>query len=189
MQDHKELVVAPGADIFVGAAAATIPDDPVAELKGFVELGFITEDGAEFSRDLTIKEYFAAQRRNAVRREVEKEDLGANFTLEQFNADNFVFAFGGGEVVEVKSGIYKFEFPTGDDALEERSLVLRWVDGDRHYQLGFENGNVVDGVKVPLKRSDLSVLNIGYKALAGESNDSIGVSFVTDDVAFEPTGS
>lgn len=187
-QEKKELVVAKGGSWHVAEVGTEIPDDPIAALPGFTELGLLTEDGLKFNRSITIQEFKAWQKRPAVRREVTDEELMASGALEQWNADNFAFAFGGGEIVEVSSGLYKYEFPDADDALDERATVLRWQDGDRHYQLGFESGNVTEPVEVGLKRSELSTLGLGYKALAGD-DETLGVSFVTDDPAFEPTGS
>lgn len=189
-QDTSELVVASGGDIFVAPVGTTIPTTPTGVLSGsWVNLGLIDDDGAKFTRQVTLQEFKAWQRRMPVRRDVNEEEMTATFSLEQWNAENFAFAFGGGEVSEVSPGIYKYEFPTGDDSLDEKALVIRWNDGDRNYQIGFERGNVTEQVEVALKRSDLSQLPIGYKALAAPGDDSIGVTFVTDDPAFEPVGS
>lgn len=190
MNDEKELVIASGGDVFVAPVGTAIPADPTEEFDpAFIGLGLLSEDGIKFNRDVTVKGYGAFQFKNEVRRGVEKEELGASFSLEQWNPDNFKFAFGGGEVTEVDSGIYRYDFPSGDDALEERLLVIRWNDGGKNYQLAFERGNVTEGVEVNLKRSDMAMLPIGYKALASAGVDSIGVSLITDDAAFATAGS
>lgn len=189
-QDSKELVVASHGEWSVAPVGTTIPDDPTAELDAaFVGLGLITEDGVKFSRGVTIQDFKAWQKRAPVRRELTDEEIMASAVLEQWNADNFAFAFGGGAVEEVKPGLFKYEFPSADDALAEKASVIRWRDGERNYQIAFERGNVTEQVEVNLKRSDLAQLPIGYKALAGNTEDTLGVSFVTDDEAFAPAGS
>lgn len=189
-QDTTELVVASGGDIFVAPVGATIPTDPNGTVTSeWVQLGLIDDDGAKFTRQVTLQEFKAWQRRLPVRRDVNEEEMTATFSLEQWNAENFAFAFGGGEVTEVTPGIYRYEFPSGDDALDEKALMIRWNDGNRNYQIAFERGNVTEQVEVALKRSDLAQLPIGYKALAAPGDDSIGVTFLTDDPAFTPAGS
>jgi hypothetical protein len=190
MQDSKEIVIAPGADVFTGPVGTAFPDDPTEDVDvAFTELGLIGEDGAKFNYGITVGEVKAAQKRVAVRRFVTDEEMLSNFSLEQFNAHNWALAFGGGEFVETKPGIYTYEFPGGDEALNEQALLLRWLDGDRHYQLGIDRGNVTEGVEIGLKRSEAAMIPISYKALAADGQDTIGVIFCTDDVAFEPAGS
>jgi len=188
-QDVKELVVASHGEWSVAPVGTTIPDDPKAALdKAFAGLGLISEDGIKFSRGITIQDFKAWQKKSAVRRESTDEEVMASASLEQWNADNFAFAFGGGEVEEVKSGLFKYVFPSAEAALAEYASVIRWSDKGFDYQLAFERGNVTEQVEVNLKRSDLAQLPIGYKALAGEGDD-LGVSLVTNDPAFNPAGS
>jgi len=188
-QTNKELVVANGGTWYVAPVDTAIPDDPIDALPAdWVDLGLISDDGLKFNRAITIQEFKAWQKKTAVRREVTEEELMATGALEQWNGPNWEFAFGGGEVVEVSPGIYKYEFPSGDDALAEKASIIRWNDKGRDYQLGFERGNVTEAIEIGLKRSELSMLPIGYKALAGD-DDALGVSFVTNDPAFQPVGS
>lgn len=189
-QDSKEILIAPGADVFVAEVGSAFPDDPTESVgEEFTELGFISEDGAKFNYGITIGEVKAAQRRLAVRRFVTEEEVLAGFSLEQFNSTNWALAFGGGEFVESKPGIFTYDFPGGDEALNEKALLLRWKDGDRNYQLGIERGNVTEGVEVGLKRSEAAMIPISFKALGGEGEDTVGVTFCTDDTAFTPVGS
>lgn len=189
-QDSKEILIAPGANVFVGDIGTPFPEDPTeAANAGFAELGYISEDGAKFNRGVTVGEVKAAQRRLPVRRFVQDEEVLTGFALEQFNASTWAFAFGGGEFVETKPGVYRYDFPGGDEALNEKALLLRWADGDRHFELGLERGNVTEGIEVNLKRTEAALIPISFKALGGEGDDTVGVHFQTDDAAFEPAGS
>lgn len=183
-QDPNELLVASRGDIYIAPVGTAEPTDPDADTPQiWRKLGYVTEDGVTFNRSIDIEEFMAWQERTAVRREVTGEELTVSFELEQWNEGNFAFAFGGGEVVEGPDGIYTYDFPTGADALDEKALLVRWEDGDKHYQLGFAQGTVSDEVEFNLTRSDLATLGVAFKALA--SGDSSGVTFVTDDPAFE----
>jgi hypothetical protein len=189
-QEKKEILIAPGADVFVADVGTAFPKEPTESAgAGWTELGYISEDGAKFNISKTVKDVKAAQKRLAVRRTVTDEDVLTSFSLLQFNAENWAFAFGGGEFEEVKTGVFRYDFPGGDEALNEKALLLRWVDGDRHFELGIEVGNVTEGVEVGLKRADESMIPISFKALGAEGADTVGVHFQTDDEAFEPVGS
>lgn len=189
-QNSKEILIAPGADVFVAEVGTEFPDDPTAEVaEDFTELGYISQDGAKFNYNITVGEVKAAQKKQAVRRFVQDEEVLAGFSLEQFNSTNWGLAFGGGAFVESKPGIFTYEFPGGDDALNEKALLMRWKDGERNFQLGIERGNVTEGVEVGLKPSEGALIPISFKALAGEGEDTVGVVFCTDDAAFAPVGS
>lgn len=188
MADATKTVVANRGDLYIAPVGTTIPADPTSVLADpWKELGYVGEDGATFNRNIDIEEFMAWQARTAIRREVTGEELACTFELLEWSGDNFVFAFGGGEVTEDTPGIYHYEFPTGADALSENALILRWQDGEKNYQLGFERGSPTDEVEFELHRSDLAVLPVTFEALASE--DSSGVTFDTDDPAFEPEGS
>lgn len=188
-QKSKEIVIAGGAEWYFGEVGESIPEDPQAPLPNFHEVGYITQDGLKFNRAVGIGEIMALQRRSAVRRFVNTEEIGFNGSLEQWNGENFKIAFGGGEIVEPQPGIFGYHFPEGDDNLAEYATVLRWNDGDRAYQLGFDRGNVSDAVEFALKRDEAGTLPIAFKALAGDDSDSLGVSFFTTDLSFQTAGS
>lgn len=188
MADATRTVVPNRGDLYIAPAGTSIPTDPESVLPAdWKELGYVGQDGATFNRNIDIEEFFAWQERTSIRREVTEEETAITFELLEWSEANFVFAFGGGEVTETSPGLYHYEFPTGADALGESALILRWQDGDKHYQLGFERGSPTDEVEFELNRSNMSVLPVTFEALAGE--DSSGVTFDTDDPAFEPEGS
>lgn len=180
-----ELVVAGTGDIWVAPVGATLPDDPTADLDAaFVQLGLTTEDGVKLTRTPEIQEFKAWQRRSPVRRELTGEEIMLAFSLEQWNGPNFSFAFGGGSVEETDPGVFRYDFPSDSAQLEEKSLVAEWRDGDKHYRVVCERGNVTDGTEVELVRTALAVLPIGYKALAPNGEDTVSAFLLTDDPAF-----
>ena len=185
-QDTNELVVASHGDVYVAPVGTTLPGDTDVDAAldaAFVNLGLITEDGVTFSASPDIQEFMAWQRQQPVRRERTGQALSFGFALEQWNTENVPFAFGGGTVVETASGVFKYEFPDDDDALDERSIVLDWQDGTKKYRLVFERGNVTEAVETNLVRSALATLPITFSVLAPEDGTSPGF-FLAEDVSF-----
>jgi hypothetical protein len=185
--ETDNLVVASGGSVFVAPVGTAAPTDPDATpSSSWTEVGLISEEGATFTRGITVEEFNSWQRRLAVRRDVTAEEVMASFTLQEWKEDTFTLAFGGGEVTDQGGGVYKYEFPTGDSDLDERALLIRWDDNEKHYQIAFDRGSVTEPVEVTLNRTSLAQLPISFKALASEDEDTIGVSFLTDDPSFTP---
>jgi hypothetical protein len=184
-QDTTELVVASHGDIYVAPVGTALPTT-VAEAPNaaFFKLGLVTEDGAQISVSPEIEEFRAWQRRQAVRRELVGQDISVAFQLEQWNAENVKFAFGGGTVAEISAGEFRYDFPDGDDSLDERSIIIDWQDGsDSQWRAVFERGNVMEAVEFNLVRNALAVLPITFGILSPDDNGSPGY-ILADDSAF-----
>lgn len=186
-QDPNELVIAGTGAISVGPIGSTLPTSPTAALSGYTELGYTTEDGVKFTKERDIKDFFAWQKKDPVRRELISRTLVAAYALEQWNGDTVTHAYGGGEVTEPTPGTFRYDFPTEDDALDEVTEVIDWQDGDKHYRFVIPRGTVSENVETDLMRTELSVLPVTFKALAPLNG---GIAYIlTDDPAFEPAGS
>jgi hypothetical protein len=184
-QDTTELVVASHGDVYVAPVGTALPTTVSGALNAaFNKLGLITEDGVSVSVAPEIEAFRAWQRRQAVRRELINQDISVSFALEQWNAENVIFAFGGGEVSEPSAGQFRYDFPDGDDALDERAIVVDWQDGpDSQHRLVFERGNVMEAVEFQLVRNALAVLPITFGILAADDGGSPGY-YLADDDAF-----
>lgn len=183
--DTDNLVVATGGSVYVAAVGTTAPTDPaVTPSAPWVELGLISDEGASFSYGKTVEEFKSWQRRTAVRRDVTEDEITANFTLQEWKKTNFSLAFGGGSITNVSGTVYRYNFPTGNDDLDEKALLIRWDDNGKNYQINFERGSVTEPVEVSLSRSALSQLPISFKALSSTTSDDIGVALLTDDPSF-----
>lgn len=189
-QDPDELVVASNGDVFVADYGATLPEtwDEDVEGLGFTKVGYISEDGIAFSWTPTVEEFNAWQSRSPVRRELTNHEYTATFAMEQWNGTNLGIAFGGGEVTDDGSGGYRFAFLSDVSALSEKSVIMDWNDGDKHYRAVFARASVSDTVEVALTRSSLGLLPVSFSGLdPGAEVDAFAL--LTDDPAFEPTGS
>jgi hypothetical protein len=183
-KDASELVVASNGSVHVAPVGTTLPDDPTEALAGaFAELGFVTEDGVTLTVTPEITDYRAWQARSPVRRELTAQELMIGFALEQWNGETIPLAFGGGAITEPSPGVFRYDFPTDTDSLDERSLVVDWQDGDRNYRAVFERGNVTEAVETNLVRSALAVLPIGFKALEPAAGGAVAY-VLSDDPAF-----
>jgi len=183
--DTDNLVVASGGSVYVAPVGTTAPVTPTGTPTApWINLGLVSDEGASFQYGKTVEEFKSWQRRTAVRRDVTEDEITANFTLQEWKKTNFSLAFGGGSVLNVSTGIFRYNFPTGNDDLDEKALLLRWDDNGKSYQIHFERGSVTEPVEVSLSRTALSQLPIAFKALSSTTNDSIGVALLTDDPSF-----
>lgn len=187
--DSDELVVGGSGQVYVAPVGTALPTSPTASLNAaFVGLGLTSEDGVAITVTPEIQDFGAWQSRQPVRRALIGQSVGVGFSLEQWNENNVVLAFGGG-TVETVSGGYKYTFPDGDDALDERAMVIDIVDGSEHHRFVWNRGNVSDAVGANFRRNELSMLPITFQVLspADDPNGAPGY-YLTDSTAFA-TGS
>lgn len=185
--DPSELVVGANGQSYFAPVGTTLPqpgDDPTADLNSaFVGAGLLTEDGFTPSIGSTVTDFMSWQSLDPTRRERTGQAKSIAFTMQQWNESNVVFAFGGGDVTDHGGGIYSYVFPEGDEPLDERSLVIDAIDGDKHYRFVFAKGNVTDDVSSQFQRGSLSVLPVTFKVLRPDES-SRSAWFLTDDPAF-----
>jgi hypothetical protein len=104
-QDSSQVVVGANGQIFVAptdTAAPTAVDD-VLDV-AFVELGFVSEDGATVTDSKTVENIGAWQSFYPIRRIVTAREFMVAFAMRQWNAENIPFAFGGGLVTSAATG-------------------------------------------------------------------------------------
>jgi hypothetical protein len=182
-KDATELVVASAGAVYVGPTSATLPTSPTASLSNdWTELGYVTEDGVALQVEPQIEEFMSWQSRQPVRRELTGQDITVTFSLQQWNSDSVILAFGGGSVTS-SNGVYTYNFPGDDEAIDEKALCVEWSDGSRDWRAVFARGNVTDSVETNLTRSELAVLPITFKALEPAAGGAAAY-IVTNDAAF-----
>ena len=188
-QDATEAVVAGSGDLYIAPVGTTLPETMDDALDpAFVKLGLVSEDGLTFSGAPSIEEFFAWQKRDPIRREMTQHEKTITFALEQWNGVNFALAFGGGEVTEVSTGQYRYDFLDDEAQLAEHAFVGDFSDGDKHFRLVGARGTVNDTTEVQLTRSQLGLLPVAFKILAPDE-DQVPLYMVTDDAAFAPVAS
>jgi hypothetical protein len=188
MTDSSQLVVAKGGRVHVAPSGTPLPGDtdPREALDAaFLDVGYVTEDGVTLSGSPNVNEFMAWQSGRAVRRDVDTRDFQLSFTLEQWNGDNLQLAFGGGSVEETDPGVFRYDFPGDEDALDENAIVVDWEDRGRLFRTVWERGNVMEGVETNLVRTGLALLPVVFKVLEPDTLEVPGF-LVTDDDNFAP---
>jgi hypothetical protein len=176
-----EVVVGATGKIYVGPTSATAPTNINSPLvTPWVELGFVSEDGAKLTDAKTIENIGAWQSFYPIRRILTAREFMVDFAMRQWNQDNVPFAFGGGSVVN-NSGGWKFT-PPDPSTIDERSLTLTWADGIKRYMLYVPRGIATANTEAQLQRTSPADLAISFSALSDGVTSAY--TLFTDDPAF-----
>lgn len=185
MQTSDELVIAGTGHIWLGPRAATLPDrrDPTEELAAaYRELGYTSTDGVALAHAMEITDVMAWQKGQPIRRNVRNRNLTVRCGLLQFNRDTIPLAFGGGSWAETTTGVWSFTPPRQGAALLDYVLVVDLVDGEKHYRIVVERGNIAEDAEITFNAERESEIPLAFRMLAPEG-DSPGWYIVTDDPA------
>lgn len=187
-KDADEIVVAGNGSIYVGELGATAPADILDTIDPaeFFELGYANEDGVTFTDGKTIEDINAWQSFYALRRIMTAKEGTLAFNLLQWNGATVRLAFGGGSVTEDQAGAYRFT-PPAPGVVDERSMIIAWVDGSKNYRLIVPRGMVTENVETQLTKSAAGELPITFGVNGQEGVDPWYLQ--TDDPAFQPIGS
>lgn len=186
-KDADQIRVAGNGSIYVAELGTTAPADILAAVgAGWIELGYANEDGVAFTDGKTIESINAWQSFYALRRIMTAKEGTLVFNLLQWNGATVRLAFGGGAVTEDQAGAYRYT-PPAPGVVDERAMLIEWVDGDYTYRLIVPRGMVTDDVETNLVKSDASELPITFGVNGQEGVDPWYLQ--TDDPAFEPVGS
>lgn len=180
-----QTLIGASGTVYVGTPGATITaptDEDTAVDTDLVTIGFVSEDGVKFRDSKDVGALRAWQTPYDVRRFVTGRNFEVEFSMEQWNWHTIPFAFGGGTLTEPTSGHYKYVPPDADE-LDERALVIDWVDGTRQYRLWIPKGIVTTQVEVNIKRDEGAMFPITFGAIFDGTNPAFTI--FTDDAAFE----
>lgn len=183
-KNADQIVVAANGGLNVAPEDTTLPDD-LEDLGGtYVDLGYINEDGATITKGRTVEEVRSWQSATAVRKFVTEESLQIEAALQQWNAQSFITAFGGGEWTEPDTGVFRYDPPAPEDALIEQVVVLDWQDGEREWRLIVPKMTVEEDVETQLQRTTEQQLPTTLSAVADDSG-SISWYLLSNDSAFD----
>lgn len=181
-QTGTETIFAAGALVAYAVAETVQPATPTtAPAVAWNDLGYISDDGLDFSysdEQVSVRAWQAASdvRRGKVRDEL---TMGMNFI--QWNELTLPVAFGGGVVVAEAGPQYRYRFPAPTDALVERAFLFRWIDGARNFQWWIPRAvrtNPTDGT---LARTTNAQLPLGITALQPVTVGARVGEILTDD--------
>lgn len=176
-----------GADgsIYAAPPGTAEPADITTALSAsWVDLGFVSEDGAEMTASMSMEEIRVWQSVYPVRRVVTERDFTLGFSLAQWNRDTIPFFFGGGNITGGSAGPWRFD-PPDPSFIDERMLSLEWSDGTKDYRIVVTNGMVTDTDNTNLQRADAAWLPVTYGALGGTAGTQPWY-LQTNDPSFAP---
>jgi hypothetical protein len=184
MTDATQLVVPSRAYTWVAPVGTAAPVDEVtAPAAEWINVGLTTPDSLEFATDPQFESVNSHQSDYPVRRMQTSEAGTISVDLQQWNKDNITFAFGGGTVTAVTAGHFKF-VPPALGARVERSVLIDWIDGSKHYRLVIPRCIQVEGVTTALQKGQEARLPLRLAILGGDSVDPWYL--LTDDPAMDP---
>jgi hypothetical protein len=187
MKNADEITIAANGSISIAPVGTEVETDPEAALDAaFVELGYVTEDGVTFNAAPELLRILAWQASQPVRQSVTSRTTTVAYQLQQWNADSFPLAFGGGEWVQDGSGIWRFDPPGDEDDLPEYVQVVDFADGDRKFRQASYRVNVTEGVETNLVRGGAAVLPITTEVLAAPEGVDRPWNIWSNDPAFNP---
>ena len=182
------IVVAATGDVYVGAVGAVAPTDPstVPDPGAWTLLGAIPEAGATFSDSKTLEPIPVWQLFYPARRVATEKEATVAFALREWNNATIPFAFGGGSITTPSAGIYRYA-PPAPGLIDERAMIVKWVDGDKDYLLIIPVGMVTEAVESQLVKSAAADLPITFGVNGQEVGDPWYL--LTNDPAWAPPGS
>lgn len=180
-QDTADVVVAGTGSVSVAAEGTSLPADIVTPLPAaWVDVGYVSEDGVQFTFDRTQEDVNAWQVSTPVRVLVTNEPISIAFELLQFDQEAILLAFRGGDVAGAAA---PFTYtPPDAGASDVRALVVDAIDGSYTFRFTFPRVSLAEAVELTLVRSDAIRLPLTFNVLAASEKWSI----ITDHPGFGP---
>lgn len=183
-KEVDQIVVGANGSVWVAPVGTAAPASEIAAYgAGWIELGYVSEDGVSIKEARTIKDIMVWQLFYAARKIVTSRAFEAKLSLSQWSLTTVPLAFGGGAVTEVTSGHYKYT-PPSPETIDERALGIDWIDGTKHYRLIIPRGLVSADTESKLARTDAALLPITF-AVIGDDAGGAPWYILNDDPAFE----
>lgn len=171
-------------EIFVAAVGSTAPTDATAAPAApFVGLGYNSDDGVTFSRDVSVEDIFAWQSVVPVRR-VSSETtftVSATFLESDPTVTSIFLGLGAWEVAGT-------DFSADGSTLQsvtERAVIVDFLDGAFSYRLYIPRAEVTSDGELSINRTSAAGYPMTFSALA-PSAGSVMYTLLTDDPAFDP---
>lgn len=183
-KDTDQIVVGANGTVRVAPTDTADPADVTAAWPaGWVDLGYMSEDGVTFTDAKTLEAIPVWQLLYPARRVVTERDATAAFVMRQWGPDNVELAFGGGEITVDVAGAFRYT-PPPPETIDERRLGIEWLDGDKTFRLIMPKGIVTENVETNIVRTAAADLPITFGILGEDGVDPWYL--LTDDPAFDP---
>lgn len=182
----EEIVVGANGAVWVAPLTAELPEHPTAPLgNDYLNLGYLNEDGVKQTDGKTVNAIMVWQMFYPARRIVTEREFMVAFMLRQWSQSTFPLAFGGGDIeaIDGYDGMFRYS-PPPPEYIDERIMVVDWVDGIRNYRVVMPRGMVTENVETNIMRTAAADLPITFAINGQEGQDPWYL--LTDDPAFAP---
>lgn len=169
-QDAQSVIVAGTGAVYVAPEGTALPVDLAALAAPFVDIGYVSEDGAQFTFDRTQEEVNAWQSSTPVRVLVTNEPISIAFELLQFDQETIALAFRGGDFSTPVAPAPVIYTPPAPGSSDVRTLVVDAIDGDYTFRFAFPRTSLGEAVDFALVRSDAVRLPLTFNVLAADES-------------------
>jgi hypothetical protein len=184
-KDSDKIVVAANGTVYAGPVGTTAPTDFATSLNsGFVDHGYITEDGVAVTIGKTVLSIPAWQSPDPVRTVITGRSIRVQFTLMEWKELTTEMAFDG--VTQGAPSEWTITQPDQDD-LNPYAVVIQWNDGTRGYRLYLPRAVSVEDVAFNLSRKDFAGLPITLEGYQDADTDFAWKFFSSDSNLEEST--
>lgn len=171
--DATEVVIAGSGHVYVADEGTALPANLATPGASFTELGYTTDDGVTYSRSRQTDDLAVWQSYDAVRTITTGASTEISFVLRQFNPDNVIEAFGGGDFTSGTGGAPGVLVLPAPSDVAVRVLIVDALDGDNTFRYVFQRVQVGGDIEINLQSGDSMNLPITFRGLASTSAPEI----------------
>ena len=166
-QTANEVVVGVSGSVYVAPVGTALPTTEATALNvAFVELGFVGEDGVQFTDNKTVEGIKAWQSFYDIRKIITEKEAAVEFMLKQWNKDTVKLAFGGGSLTNVGSGSHsKYQPPSPTGTIDYRAMIIEWTDDTDKFRLVIPRGLITGEVTTNILRTSNADLPLHFDSV------------------------
>ncbi|MFD6363178.1 phage tail protein [Streptomyces roseolus] len=164
--DADNVRVGLTGSVLIAPKGTTAPVDlDTAWPAGWVDLGYLSDDGVELNYSTESEDINAWQSLSPVRKVLTGVDMTLAFTAIELKTSTMTLYFPSATMSDVSGTVHKLSIPAAP-APDERAIGLEWIDGDIKNRLIIARGEVTDREALTLARSGAVGLGMTVSAYA-----------------------
>ncbi|MFJ4808489.1 phage tail tube protein [Streptomyces longwoodensis] len=164
--DADNVRVGLNGSVYIAQKGTTAPTDlDTAWGSGWVDLGYLSDDGVEMTYSTDTEDVNAWQSLSPVRKILTGVDMTLGFTCIELKTSTVTLYFPSATMTDVSVGVHKLSIPAAPSP-DERAIGLEWVDGDIKNRLVIARGEVTNRDSITLARSGAVQLPMTVSAYA-----------------------
>jgi hypothetical protein len=177
-QNPQDVIVAGTGAVYVAPDGTPLPADLADLADPWTDVGYISEDGAQFTFSRDQEEVNAWQVSTPVRVLVTNEPITIAFELLQFDRATVALAFRGGDFAG-STAPWTYTPPDAGQS-DVHAITIDAIDGDYQFRFAFPRVQLSEDVDFSLVRSDAVRLPLTFNVLAAQEKWEI----ISDHPAF-----